>query len=52
MDEDVGMPLPDGLEGDLPPTAGTEGIKLPEVSNLSAERCVHIIPVTFEISYG
>lgn len=39
MDEDVGMPVPDGLEGDAAPTAGTDGIKLPEVSNLSAERC-------------
>lgn len=39
MDKDVGMPRPDGLEEDTTPTAGTDGIKLPEVSNLSAERC-------------
>lgn len=41
MDEDVGMPRPEGLEGDPTPTAGSDGIKLPEVSNLSAERCGH-----------
>eukprot|EP00752_Nemacystus_decipiens_P003181 g2944.t1 len=38
MDEDVGMPRPEGLDEDTIPTAGSDGIKLPEVSNLSAER--------------
>ncbi|CAM9383976.1 unnamed protein product [Scytosiphon promiscuus] len=38
MDEDAGLPLPEGVEGDPTPTAGTDDIKLPEVSNLSAER--------------
>ncbi|CAM9779798.1 unnamed protein product [Pylaiella littoralis] len=38
MDEDAGMPRPDEGEGDITPTAGTDRIKLPEVSNLSAER--------------
>ncbi|CAB1113207.1 unnamed protein product [Ectocarpus sp. CCAP 1310/34] len=38
MEEDAGLPRADGPEGHLTPTAGTDDIKLPEVSNLSAER--------------
>ncbi|CAM9276143.1 unnamed protein product, partial [Hapterophycus canaliculatus] len=38
MDEDAGLPRPEGLEGDGNSTAGTDDIKLPRVSNLSAER--------------
>lgn len=46
------MPRPDGLEGDPIPTAGTDCIKLPEVRNLSAERCVRITSLIYTRCYA
>lgn len=39
MAEDAGMSVDEAQAAEMVPTAGPEEIKLPEVANLSAERC-------------
>lgn len=44
MAEDAGMPVDETQAAEMVPTAGPEEIKLPEVANLSAERCSLFFP--------